>query len=44
VGESLNIDDVLSGRPGRSGNWAVELGGPKTVRINSYPFTNTASA
>jgi hypothetical protein len=24
VGESLNVDDVLSGRPGRPGNWAVE--------------------
>jgi hypothetical protein len=36
VGESLNIDDVLSGRPGRSGNWAVELGGPKTFRTNLH--------
>jgi hypothetical protein len=28
-----NIDDVLSGRPGRPGNWAVELGGPKPFRL-----------
>jgi hypothetical protein len=27
-----NVDDVLSGRPGRPGNWAVELGGPKPFR------------
>ena len=28
-----NVDDVLSGRPGRPGNWAVELGGPKPFRF-----------
>ena len=28
-----NVDDVLSGRPGRPGNWAVELGGPKPFRL-----------
>ena len=28
-----NVDDVLSGRPGRPGNWAVELGGPKPFRV-----------
>jgi hypothetical protein len=36
---------LLSGRPGRSGNWAVELGGPKTVRSISavcHPSPTTA--
>jgi hypothetical protein len=28
-----NVDDVLSGWPGRPGNWAVELGGPKPFRF-----------
>ena len=31
MGESLNVDDVASGRPGRFRNWAPDLGGPKTV-------------
>jgi hypothetical protein len=35
-GSSPNVNDVVSGRPGRSGNWAVELGGPKTFRARQW--------
>jgi hypothetical protein len=40
-GSSPNVDDVVSGRPGRSGNWAVELGGPKTVRFLALQKSGT---
>jgi len=33
MGITPNVDDIVSGRPGRSGNWAASLGGPKAGRI-----------
>jgi hypothetical protein len=40
MGITPNVDDVVSGRPGRSGNWAASLGGPKAIRL--FPFAASA--